>query len=433
MQSSSTRRLKFFPEDAVPAIARATQTIVVGDEKQLPPTSFFRGALGEEEPDYDDENYEEDGLAGRESVLSAMISMAGGQVEERHLNVHYRSRHEDLIRFSNHYYYEDKLLTFPAPRIRSNGEESARQENDEAKDLGVRSVYLPHARYDAGGTSTNRIEAEKVAEIVFDLMRTRPKESVGVVALSSKQADLIERLIEQHRLENRDLDAHFDEERHDRFFVKNLENVQGDERDHIILCIGYGPTKGSGAVPNRFGPINLEGGERRLNVAVSRARRQTIVVHSLRPGDIRAGNAKYKEGGALRLKQYLEYIRNPSGAFKAALTVDPAAEPESPFEEEVKRALEARGHRVDSQIGVSGYRIDLGIRSEDGSGYVLGVECDGATYHSSPAARDRDRQRQDVLEGLGWKIHRVWSTAWAKNREKELEAIENALKTASAP
>ena len=266
------------------------QAIVVGDEKQLPPTSFFRGSLDEEEPDYDDENYVDDGLAGRESVLSAMKSMVGREVEERQLNVHYRSRHEDLIRFSNITIYDDKLLTFPAPRIRLNGEEAATQEKDSAQTqaLGVRSVYLSHARYDAGGknTNTNRIEAEEVVKIVFELMRTRPKESVGVVALSKKQADLIERLIEQHRLENRDLDAHFDEERHDRFFVKNLENVQGDERDHIILCIGYGPTKGSGAVPNRFGPINLEGGERRLNVAVTRARRQTIVVHSLRPEDI---------------------------------------------------------------------------------------------------------------------------------------------------
>ena len=422
---------QILPEDAVPAIARAKQTIVVGDEKQLPPTSFFRGALDDEEPNYDDENYEEDGLAGRESILDAMKSMVGGQVEERQLNVHYRSRHEDLIRFSNHYYYGDKLLTFPAPRICLNGEEVPPQKEDKAETqaLGVHSVYLPDARYDAGGTSTNPDEAEKVVEIVFDLMRTRPDhESVGVVALSSKQADEIERRIERHRLENRDLDARFDEERHDRFFVKNLENVQGDERDHIILCVGYGPTKGSGAVPNRFGPINLEGGERRLNVAVSRARRQTIVVHSLRPGDIRADNAKYKEGGVLRLKQYLEYIRNPRRAFESERTDDRVGEPESPFEEQVKRALEDEGHVVDSQIGVSGYRIDLGIRSKDGSGYVLGVECDGATYHSSPAARDRDRQRQAVLEGLGWKIHRVWSTAWAKNREKELEAIENALR-----
>ena len=420
---------QIFPEDAVPAIARAKQAIVVGDEKQLPPTSFFRRALDDEEPDYDDENYEEDALAGRESVLSVMIGMVGGQVEERRLNVHYRSLHEDLIRFSNHYYYDDKLLTFPAPRISLNGEEAAAQEKDgaETQALGVRSVYLKDARYDAGGARTNRIEAEKVVEIVFDLMRTRPDdESVGIVALSLPQAELIERLIENRRLKNRDMDARFDEERHDRFFIKNLENVQGDERDHIILSVGYGPTEGSGAVPNRFGPINLKGGERRLNVAVTRARRQMIVVHSLRPEDIRAESATHE--GPRLLKRYLEYIRNPRGAFEAALTVDPAAEPESPFEEQVKSALVEKGHKVDSQIGVSGYRIDLGIRSEDGRGYALGVECDGATYHSSPAARDRDRQRQDVLEGLGWTIHRVWSTAWAKNREKELEAIENVLK-----
>ena len=219
-----------------------------------------------------------------------------------------------------------------------------------------------------------------------------------------------------------DLEQVFAEDRDERFFVKNLENVQGDERDHIVLSIGYGPTVGSNAVPNRFGPINSDGGQRRLNVAVTRARRSMTVVHSLRPTDIVSTTP-----GAQLLRRYLEYAQDPVRAFEREIILTQDAEPESPFEEAVRRALEARGHQVDSQVGVSGYRIDLGIRSPDGATYDLGVECDGYTYHATPAARDRDWLRQQVLEGLGWCIHRVWSTAWVRNPEAEIARIEEAL------
>ena len=406
-----------FPEDAVPALVRAKQAIVAGDGKQLPPTSFFRRARDGEDDEYrgDDGDDEQDRFEGRESILDAMVGLAGAGVAEQYLTVHYRSRHEDLIRYSNHSFYEDRLLTFPASRREADG-------------LGVRDVFVPDGRYDAGASRTNRVEAERVVAEVFRLMRARPEgESVGVVALSRAQAELIERLVEQRRLEERDLDARFAEDRTERFFVKNLENVQGDERDHIVLSIGYGPTEGSGAVPQRFGPINAEGGERRLNVAVSRARRSMTVVHSLRAADI----SEYsKNPGPRLLRRFLEYVGNPVGAFEARTSLGGGTE--SPFEEEVRRALEGRGHRVVSQVGVSGYRIDLGIESEDGHGFDLGVECDGATYHSAPAARDRDRQRQQVLEGLGWRIHRVWSLSWVRDPGAEVEAIERALGEARA-
>ena len=281
------------------------------------------------------------------------------------------------------------------------------------------------ATYDAGGTRQNRLEAERVADIVFELMETLPDDdSVGVVALSRAQADLIENLIEQGRLIRRHLDERFSEDVRERFFVKNLENVQGDERDHMILSIGYGRTP-AGAVPNRFGPINNEGGERRLNVAVTRARKSMTVVHALRPEDITSTTP-----GAQQLRRYLEYARNPLTALDANITG--TGEPESPFEEAVLAALRGRGHRVEAQVGVSGYRIDLAILSQDGGGYDLGVECDGATYHRSPAARDRDWLRQQVLEGLGWRIHRVWSTAWIRDQESEIAAIEEALELARA-
>ena len=394
-----------WPEDALPAIERARQVIVSGDRQQLPPSNFFRSA-GEDDEDADrDDDEASDAFEGRESILDVMIGQLGRGVAERTLSVHYRSRCEGLIRFSNHAFYDNRLLTFPGP----TSEESC-----------VKDVFLPDATYSAGSTRQNRGEAERVTEIVFDLLETvPPDESVGVVALSRAQAELIENLIEARRQQDTHLDDRFSKERDEHFFVKNLENVQGDERDHMIFSIGYGPTP-TGAVPNRFGPLNRDGGERRLNVAVTRARQSMTVVHSLSPDQIRSSAA-----GARQLRRYLEYVRNPTFALEAEVTG--TAEPDSPFEEAVLAALRSRGHRVESQVGVSGYRIDLAIQSEDGKMFDLGVECDGATYHSSPAARDRDWLRQQVLEGLGWRIHRVWSTAWIRNPEAELVAIEEAL------
>ncbi len=400
-----------WPEDALPAIERARQVIVAGDRHQLPPTNFFR-AVGDDDDDAAsrDEDDDDDAFEGRESILDVMVGQLGRGVAERYLGVHYRSRCESLIRFSNHTFYGDRLLTFPGPA---------------ADEVCVRDEYLPHATYDSGGSRTNRGEAERVADIVFELMETAPPEdSIGVVALSRAQADLIENLIEQRRLLSRNLDERFSEDRDERFFVKNLENVQGDERAHMILSIGYGPTP-AGAAPNRFGPINREGGERRLNVAVTRARKSMTVVHSLRAEDVTSQAA-----GARQLRRYLEYVRNPDAFVEAGVTG--TGEPESPFEEAVLAALRRRSHRVEAQVGVSGYRIDLAIRSEDGASFDIGIECDGATYHSSPAARDRDWLRQQVLEDLGWRIHRVWSTAWIRDPEAELRAIEEALALARA-
>ncbi len=257
------------------------------------------------------------------------------------------------------------------------------------------------------------------------MLETLPaEESLGVVALSRPQADLIQSLIDLERIRRRHLDDRFREDVPERFFVKNLENVQGDERDHVVLSIGYGPTA-AGVVRNNFGPLNRAGGERRLNVAVTRARRSMTIVRSLRPESITSTTP-----GARQLRRYLEYAQKPETALDSEVTG--LGEPESPFEEAVRDALRRRGHRVESQVGVSGYRIDLAIRSESGPGFDLGIECDGATYHSSPAARDRDWLRQNVLEGLGWRIHRVWSTAWIRDPDAEVAAIEEALERARA-
>lgn len=402
-----------FPEDAVPAILRGKQLIPAGDQKQLPPSSFWRRSLADDEDDEDDDS-PSNGFAGRESILDVAVGMVGRLFHEAHLNVHYRSRDESLIRFSNHHFYGNRLLTFPSPGIRGSWH-------------GVHDVYLPDGRYDAGATRTNRKEAERVAELVFEHMRTRPVgESLGVVALSRPQADLIERLIEERRILERDVDERFNERLDEPFFVKNLENVQGDERDHMIISIGYGPTVGSGAVPNRFGPLNITGGERRLNVVITRARQRMNIVHSLRASDIHS-----QQEGARLLRRLLEYVASPQQAIEGQITVDGVSESESPFETAVEQSLVAKGYRVARQVGVSGYRIDLAILSDDGT-KDLGIECDGATYHSTPAARDRDWLRQKVLEGLGWKIHRVWSTAWVRNPEAELARIEAALAVAQS-
>ena len=405
-----------FPEDAVPAIARARQTIVVGDQQQLPPTSFFR-KLDRDEDEEDEDEIEtserpQNQLQDRESILDVMVGLVNRGVDEHYLCVHYRSRHESLISFSNHFFYGNRLLTFPSP------DRSCRR-------LGIRDVYLPDARYDAGRTRTNRGEAEAVVDLVFQLFRTLPaNESLGVVALSRPQAELIQQLVEARRLTETDVEDRFAEDRREPFFVKNLENVQGDERDHIILDIGYGPTVGSGAVPNRFGPINAEHGDRRLNVAVSRARKTLTLVHSLRPTDIRS-----ETKGARLLRRYLEYAQDPLRFFEAERVVDPGAEPESPFEEAVLQALQARGYRVQPQVQAAGYRIDLAILDNEGEP-LLGIECDGAAYHGSPTARDRDWLRQQILEGLGWRIHRIWSTSWIRNPEAELAAVDRAVEAA---
>jgi very-short-patch-repair endonuclease/DNA polymerase III delta prime subunit len=400
-----------FPQDAVPAIARAKQVIVVGDQKQLPPSSFFRSDTSDD----DDEELTEDRLEGVESILDVMVGMEGGGVHSAYLDIHYRSRHEDLIRYSNHNFYKDRLLVFPSPKTSSGN-------------LGLKDVYLPNGRYDAGASRTNRLEAEAAVHYVFELLRNRPaKESVGVVTLSRSQADLIEELVNERRLKDSSLDSRFAEDLSERFFVKNLENVQGDERDHIILSIGYGPTVGSGSVPNRFGPINLEGGGRRLNVAITRARRSLTLIRSLRPDQITA-----QSEGSRFLRRFLEYAQDPVRAFEKAIDVDRAAETESPFEEAVYRALTERGYRVSKQVGCFGYRIDLAIAAEDGDRYDLGIECDGAAYHRAPAARDRDWLRQSVLEGLGWAIHRVWSTDWIRDPEAQIQSIERALRAARA-
>ena len=402
-----------FPEDAIPSIVRSKQCVVVGDRKQLPPTSFFRKTTSETEDD-EEIGDDEDFLKGMESVLDVMVGLVGhGRVAEQYLRVHYRSRHEHLIQFSNYWFYSERpLLVFPDPQISKASKALA-------------AIYVPNGVY-IPTQRINHIEAERIVDVVFDLMdKHGDSETIGVVALSRTQSDYIQHRIDMRRMLVRHLDNCFDEELREPFFVKNLENVQGDERDHIVLGIGYGPLQEGGRTPNRFGALNLEGAGRRLNVAISRARKTMTIVHSVKFSDITSDSE-----GARLLKSYLQYATNPKDFFVKETGSESAGEPDSPFEESIIAALREKGYNVDSQIGVAGYKVDIGVLSDEGDRYILGIECDGYTYHSSPAARDRDWLRQSILEGLGWTIHRVWSTSWIQNPLGELSKIEMAIEKA---
>lgn len=394
--------------DAVNCIYRGRQLIVAGDENQLPPTNFFAKLVDEDAADAEDE------LVDFESILGRCKAQG---LRELPLRWHYRSRHEDLIAFSNRSFYKGGLQTFPSA-------------NFDAPDLGVGFIPVD-GTYRRGTTSDNREEAAAAVERVLHHRRHHPNLTVGVVALSSAQQDAVERELEHRARSEPDLRGLLDsDDRLSGLFVKNLETVQGDERDIIILTVGYGPDE-NGKLTMNFGPLNRkETGWRRLNVAVTRARQRVEVIASVSAGDIVSDNPSI-----LHLQRYLDYAeRGP-----VALALEPAGsqgDVESPFEAEVLAAVRQMGYAADSQVGVAGYRIDIGVRHPERPGeYVLGIECDGASYHSSKVARDRDRLRQDVLEGLGWTIYRIWSTAWFTNRPAEMtklrEAIERAVEASS--
>jgi very-short-patch-repair endonuclease len=386
-------------EEAIGGLLRCKQVIVAGDTKQLPPTRFFERSL-----DDGGDEYEETEVEVLESLLED-CDAAGMQACP--LNWHYRSRHESLISFSNAEFYDNSLITFPAPV------------NPAPDYMGVKHVYVQEGVYDRGRSRTNRLEAKRVAELVArHLDEWGGNHSLLVVALSTAQKDAIEEEIAKLRNERPDLEQLLKRTGKEPFDVKPLENVQGDERDTIIISIGYGKDS-AGVLSLNFGPINSAGGQRRLNVAVSRARWQTILVSSILAHDI--DESRVTTSGPKILKRYLHFAKEGRLSFES---MGSGGESESPFELAVYDALRDKGLEVDRQVGVSSYRIDLAIRDPALPGrYILGVECDGATYHSAIVARDRDRLRQQILENLGWKIHRVWSTDWIRNRRESIQRI----------
>ncbi len=392
--------------DAIGAIARGKQLIVVGDPKQLPPTNFFTSGPDDEN---DEDNLDED----LESILDELMTTG---VRHKRLQWHYRSRHEGLIAFSNRHYYENDLLTFPSPETALGG---------------VRFTHLPDARYDKGRSRTNLREAQAlVDDLVARLQATDgPRRSYGVVTFSQAQQKLVEDLLDQKRREHPEIEVHFGDEppvEGEPVFVKNLENVQGDERDVIIFSVCYGPDD-SGNISMNFGPLNRDGGERRLNVAITRAKREVLVYSSLHADDIDLTRTRAR--GVRDLKFFLDYAEHGPRALAAAGGAAARAAADSEFERLVAEKIRAAGYEVHHQIGCSGYRIDLGVADPGAPGrYILGVECDGDGYHRAATARDRDKLRQAVLEGLGWKLHRIWSTDWWHNPDAEAGRLMQAIR-----
>ncbi|APU42656.1 hypothetical protein BSL84_25620 [Streptomyces sp. TN58] len=381
------------PQDAMNCIYRGRALIVAGDQKQLPPTAFFSSS-GDEDEDASGEEEQPDRF---ESVLD--LCKASGLLPSLSLRWHYRSRHEDLIAFSNREFYDESMTTFPGAHA-------------EGDDVGVAFFRAQEGSYRPGAAARNNPgEAAEVARRVIHHFTTRKGRSLGVVALSQSQAVAIQDAVDAARRSRPDLDDCFSEDRLDGFFVKNLETVQGDERDVMIMSVGYGPDANQKFSKN-FGPMNKADGWRRLNVAVTRARYRVEVVASFEPDQLgETGSKSFRH-----FHRYLQYAKSgPAVLSHGPLDVD--AQPESPFEESVLAVLRGWGYDVQPQVGVAGYRIDLGVRHPDFPGrYALGVECDGAMYHSSKAARDRDRLREGVLRGLRWELHRIWGTDWYRDR-----------------
>ncbi len=392
--------------DALGAIARAKQVVVVGDSKQMPPSNFFGRAI-----ELSDEEAEESATADVESILGMMLAKGA---PERMLRWHYRSRHHSLITVSNDQFYNNKLMVFPSPGIHPDA-------------TGLKLHHLPNTNYDRGGSRSNIGEADHIAKAIVEHARTKPHLSLGIVAFSMAQKEAIMFALERHRRECPDIESFFAlHVGSDEFFIKNLENVQGDERDVIYISIGYGRTP-AGKVTSSFGPINRVGGERRLNVLISRARLAMEVFSNFLADDlVTKENTPF---GVKALKAFLKYAETG----KVEQPIETGKEMDSPFEEEVHDAIKSLGYEVEPQVGSSGFFIDLCVRDPAKPGrYILAVECDGASYHSSATARDRDRLRQGVLEGLGWRFHRIWSTDWFRNAPGEIERLKEAIELSIA-
>lgn len=397
------------PEDALAAMVRADQTIVVGDSKQMPPTSFFDRMAGEADEDLEDVVQ----IVGQlESVLNLMAARVRGTSRWADLRWHYRSLHPSLIRPSNVEFYDSRLVIFPSPDHGSDGAN------------GLRFHYDRSHVYDCGtGKSRKNVgQALAVAQAVVKHVQSCPEQTLGIAAFSKQQQEAIEDALELTRAQHQGLLESFDA-RHpfERLFVKNLETIQGDERDVVFISVGYGPGD-HGQVSMTFGPINAEGGERRLNVLMSRARRRCEVFSSLTASDIRTHDAPGR--GVQVFKKFLLFAE--TGELDDPKPSD--REAGSPFEQQVASALREHGYSVDLQVGSIGYFIDLAVRNPSKPGqYALGIECDGASYHSARSARDRDKLRQAALEDRGWKLHRIWSTDWWQSREKEVERCLEAI------
>jgi very-short-patch-repair endonuclease len=389
--------------DAIGAIARGKQVIIVGDPEQLPPTSVGERGVDEIEDGTDVED--------QESILDECLA---ANIPQIRLDWHYRSKHESLIAFSNKHYYRGELVTFPSPLT---------------ADQAVRYVHVPGGVYERGKGRVNQEEAKAVVADVVRRLKAPSfrewKQSLGVVTFNAEQQRLVENLLDQERRANPELEDFFDRTRwHEPVFIKNLENVQGDERDVILFTVAVAPDQAGRGVAT-ISSLNKEGGYRRLNVAITRARQEMVVFATLKPDQIDLSRTNAR---AIRdFKHFLEFAERGPRAMAEAFAPT-GRDIESPFEDAVKKALENRGWEVHTQIGASKFRVDLAVVHPDAPGrYLAGIECDGATYHRSATARDRDRLREHILSKLGWRIRRVWSTEWWMDAERAFDTLHAKL------
>lgn len=385
-------------EDAICSIYRGKQLILAGDSNQLPPTNFFNYI--DNDDDYESHSFE--------SVLDECSVF----LESKTLNWHYRSRHEDLIKFSNYHIYENQLISFPSPI-------------NQSQDFGVHFELIQDGYYERG-SRFNRKEAARVAEAILEHYSSSSNLSLGVIAFSEAQQFAIERELAKLLKKYPDLDQSFlDEDQPNSLFIKNLENVQGDERDIIFFSIGYARDR-KGVLSHNFGPLNREGGHRRLNVAITRARNKLKVFSSIVSSDIDSSRSSAQ--GLLLLKKYLAFAENPSSYsdFIEEASIRQKAT-NSRIEGSIAAALEAKGYKTELYLGASEYKIDIAVKDENDK-YLLAIETDGEMYRSAHTARDRERLRKAVLQSLGWQTHKIWARDWIRNQEQELNKVLELIK-----
>jgi REase_MTES_1575/AAA domain len=387
------------PEDAVPSVLRGHKLVVAGDSKQLPPTTFF--AASDDDESAADE--EASGTEGFESLLDTMNAF----LNSSYLDWHYRSRDESLINFSNWHMYQNRLVTFPGP-----GGPPALSHVLVEQELGV-----------DGQEDSSSAEVQAVVSLMLEHAKKTPKITLGVITMGIRHMTRVQAALDQAIEARPELSAFFDASNSERFFIKNLERVQGDERDAIIISIGYGKDR-AGHVPLYFGPLVPEGGRRRLNVAITRARQKLTVVSSFSHLNIDLSRVRTGSGVEM-LRNYLQYAGSNG---KRLGDSDLTSEPLNAFEAEDFDCLTSKGLTLIPQMGASQFRIDMVAQHPTKPGrYVLAIECDGASYHSSYTARDRDRLRQQQLENLGWRFHRIWSTDWFMRKEDEIRRAMKAF------
>lgn len=414
---------QMYVEKGIPSILRAKKVVIAGDHKQLRPSNLGAGRI---DMDADELPEDEETVAALEE--ESLLDLARFKYQDVLLNFHYRSKYEELIAFSNYAFYKGRLYVSPnveqpsAPPIEVHKMENAMWVN-----------------------RSNIEEAKYIIEMLKKFFDERKEdETIGIITFNSNQRDLIDDLIDEEGAKNPQFaaDIRFELARKKAgedigLFVKNIESVQGDERDVIIFSIGYAKNENAKLIRN-FGWLNQKGGENRLNVAISRAKKKIHIVTSIEPSELKVEETK--NDGPRILKKYLEYAYAVSSGDKETAKqilhsfVDEGLSNEnvnfnSELESQVYSALTAQGYEVHTQIGIGGYSIDLAVKKN--GKYILGIECDGAIYHNSKQARERDYHRQKYLESRGWKVHRIWSSNWWKNPQREIEKITNVIESFS--